>query len=198
MTKNKKSKNKLRVAFRKNRQKPARHNKINADILDDDLATDALVYDERLSGKGNLSRHRTVIADDEESSDVILQREINKSSTLAGRVIRATGLNSIVQTDDGKRYECTTRRVVRTMQRDQRNAVVAGDLIVGKTNLITGHNPGVSELILYLSGDRVPHQASANLMPTAAITVLKLLNTEDPVEYGGWQIIDYMKPRLLP
>ncbi len=77
-------------------------------------------------------------------------------------------------------------------------AIIAGDLVEGEINLITGHNPGVSELILYLSGDRVPDQANANLMPTAAITVLNLQHTENSIGYGGWQIIDYMKPRLLP
>ena len=77
-------------------------------------------------------------------------------------------------------------------------AIVAGDLTEGKINLLIGHNPGVSELILYLSGDRVPEQASSNLMPTATITVLKLANSDNPVNYGDWQIIDYMKPRLLP
>lgn len=127
MNRNKKSKRKLRVAFRKNRQKPARQNKLNAEILDDDQATDDLVFNERLSGKGDLSRHRTVI---DEAEEGLLQRAVDKSNTLSGRVIRATGLNSIVQTDDGARYECTVRRVVRTMQRDQRNAVVAGDVVL--------------------------------------------------------------------
>jgi len=80
---------------------------------------------------------------------------------------------------------------------DKLLAIVAGDLKQGSINLLTGHNPGVSELILYLSGDRVPEQASDNLMPTAAVTILKLANSDNPVNYGDWQIIDYMKPRLL-
>ncbi len=75
--------------------------------------------------------------------------------------------------------------------------IVTADLIQGRINLITGHCPGVSELLLYLSGDRTPNQAGGNLMPTAAVAVLKL-NTENPADYGGWKIIDYMKPRLLP
>jgi len=127
VSKNKKSKKKVRVAFRKNRQKPARQNKLNVEILGDDQATDALVYDERLSGKGELSRHRTVIG---EADDCSIQRDVDESNSLSGRVIRATELNSIVQVDDGTRYECTVRRVVRTLQRDQRNAVVAGDIVL--------------------------------------------------------------------
>ena len=57
-------------------------------------------------------------------------------------MIRATGLNSIVQAEDGSRYECTVRRVVRTLQRDQRNAVVAGDVVLF---LPTSNEQGVIE-----------------------------------------------------
>ncbi len=77
-------------------------------------------------------------------------------------------------------------------------AIVAADIYPGNINLMTGHNPGISELILYLSGDRVPAQASSNLMPTAAITVMQQKSINNPVDYGSWEIIDYMKPRLLP
>lgn len=77
-------------------------------------------------------------------------------------------------------------------------AVIAGDLVSGKINLIAGHNPGVSELILYLSGGHVPEQASGNLMPTATVTVLQLKDDSETVESGAWNIINYMKPRLLP
>jgi len=45
-------------------------------------------------------------------------------------VIRSQGLNSVVQAEDGSRYACTIRRLVRTMSRDDRNAVVAGDHVL--------------------------------------------------------------------
>lgn len=80
---------------------------------------------------------------------------------------------------------------------DQLLSIVASDILLNKTNLIIGHNPGVSELILFLGGNHVPNKAGRNLMPTAAITVLQLLNPQKPVEYGGWKIINYVKPRLL-
>ncbi len=146
MSKKKKSNKKQRVAFRKNRQKPARHNKLNAEILDDELATDDLVYDERLSGKGDITRHRTIMSDDEGDQ---LHCNINEAKCLQGRVIRATGLNSIVQIDDTRRYECTVRRVVRTLQREQRNAVVAGDQVLF---LPTSDEQGVIEKVLPRKG----------------------------------------------
>ncbi|MCA9072945.1 MAG: GTPase RsgA, partial [Planctomycetaceae bacterium] len=90
--------------------------------------TDALTSGERLSGKGDLTRYRTVIGVENEEGDEIL-REIDEESCLNGRVIAATGLNSIVQTHEGVKYECTVRRVVRTLARDARNVVVTGDRV---------------------------------------------------------------------
>ena len=122
----KKNRNKVRVDFRKNRQTRARSNKLSADLLDDAVATDRLVSDERISGKGDLTRRRTVIVDDGDE----LQREVDEANCLRGRVIAAVGLQSLVKGDDGRRYECTVRRIVRTLARDARNAVVTGDHVV--------------------------------------------------------------------
>ena len=84
---------------------------------------------ERLSGKGELSRNRTIIVDEvDENGDVIL--EVNEQSCRTGRVLSAVGLHSIVQDDNGQQFECTVRRIVRTMSRDARNAVVAGDFVL--------------------------------------------------------------------
>lgn len=80
---------------------------------------------------------------------------------------------------------------------DQLLAIVESDILYNKTNLIIGHNPGVSELILFLGGNHIPNKAGSNLMPTAAVTILKLRNPQQPVAYDGWLIIDYVKPRLL-
>lgn len=123
----KKKKKKIRVAFRKNRQNRARQSDLTRRI--DDELTDKLVSSERISGKGDLTRHRTIVGvETDESGQVLL--DVDESKCLAGRVISSVGLNSTVQTDDGRRYECTVRRVVRTLARDARNAVVAGDRVL--------------------------------------------------------------------
>ncbi|MFQ5734503.1 MAG: ribosome small subunit-dependent GTPase A [Planctomycetaceae bacterium] len=121
----KKKRKKLRVAFRKNREERARTNKLSPDLVDDELQTDRLVADERVSGKGDLTRRRTVIVDDGEAL-----RSVDEEACLRGRVVAAVGLKSLVRGEDGRRYECTVRRVVRTMARDARNAIVTGDRVV--------------------------------------------------------------------
>lgn len=134
MAKNKKQskQKKHRVAFKKNREKRSRKNDLTREVYQDRILetgdTDAHATGERLSGKGSLTRYRTVVGVESEDGEEIL-REIDKENCLEGRVVAATGLNSIVQTAAGVKYECTVRRVVRTLARDARNVVVTGDRV---------------------------------------------------------------------
>lgn len=137
MAKRGKNKQKQRVAFRKNRGKRSRSDndltRESSGIADADDAQGARVEDlpsaERLSGKGDLTRSRTVVGDaDGESGE--FQIDVDQANCRQGRVLSATGLNSIVQTEQGQQYDCTVRRVVRTMSREARSAVVAGDIVL--------------------------------------------------------------------
>ncbi|MDF1742525.1 MAG: ribosome small subunit-dependent GTPase A [Gimesia sp.] len=128
----KKKGKKIRVAFKKNRQKNVRQNKLSSHKVDEQLDSQYMDASERLTGKGDLTRHRTVMGVEQETPDgessIVI--DIDESSCLKGRVIRSQGLNSVVQAADGHRYDCTIRRLVRTMSRDDRNAVVAGDHVL--------------------------------------------------------------------
>jgi len=125
----KKRKKKLRVAFRKNRQKRTRSNDLTRTIRDHGTESADFVTGERLTGKGELTRYRTVISTDGTPADSWL-RDVDETKCLSGRVISSAGLYSVVQVDDGTRYRCTVRRVLRTMFRESRNAVVAGDRVL--------------------------------------------------------------------
>lgn len=127
----KKKGKKIRVAFKKNRQKNVRQNKLSSHRVDEQLDSQYMDATERLSGKGDLTRHRTVMGVEQETKDgTSIVIDIDESACLKGRVIRSQGLNSVVQAEDGARYDCTIRRLVRTMSRDDRNAVVAGDHVL--------------------------------------------------------------------
>lgn len=127
----KKKGKKIRVAFKKNRQKKTRNNKLSSHQVDEQLDSQYMDASERLSGKGDLTRHRTVMGVEQETEDgTAIVIDIDESTCLKGRVIQSQGLNSIVQAQDGTRYDCTVRRLVRTMSRDDRNAVVAGDHVL--------------------------------------------------------------------
>lgn len=131
-----KPKQKQRVAFRKNRGKRSRQGNLtrDVDIARTDEAEAARIEDlpteERLSGKGELTRQRTIIVEDVDEATGQSMREVDESTVQRGRVLSSAGLHSIVQAENGQQFECTVRRIVRTLARETRNAVVAGDWVL--------------------------------------------------------------------
>jgi ribosome biogenesis GTPase len=123
-------KKKIRAEFKKNRTPRARTTDWTRRFTGESLDEDKLTRDERLSGKGELTRRRTIVgveADTEAGLDVL--RDVNASACIAGRVLSVHGLASTVAGDDGKNYRCATRRILKTMLTDQRNVVAAGDRV---------------------------------------------------------------------
>jgi ribosome biogenesis GTPase len=117
---------KVRIAFRKNRQRRARIRDVTRDVRKDDPETADLPSAERISGKGDLTRRRTILAADDGGAGAL--RVVDEAACRTGRVLSASGLNCVVaEAAGGRRYECTVRRVVRTISREERGAVVAGD-----------------------------------------------------------------------
>ena len=117
---------KYRVELRKNRGTRRRSGDLtraldgNPDALADSAAT------ERLSGKGELTRKRTIV-----------EREpANQSATgtgtavWRGRILQVHGLESQVQAGDGRIVRCTTSRVLRNLSSAERHPVVAGEEFV--------------------------------------------------------------------
>lgn len=130
----KKPAKKIRVDFRKNRQKTSRENDFTRKVQTDDLDIDQVNRDQRVSGKGQLSRRRTVMGEQTDGDHFVLS--VDEAACLRGRVLSAIGSTQCtVQVDDGQPqarelFECTVRRVVRTVARDARNAVVTGDRVL--------------------------------------------------------------------
>jgi len=130
-------KRKVRVALKKNRGKRARRGNLTQQARTDPERIEDIAAGERVSGKGDTSRYRTVIAAETEGGD--LQIDVDLSTCHTGRVLSAIGQMSRVQLDDGRELECTVRQIVRSLARDQRNAVVTGDrVLVGDVDAETG------------------------------------------------------------
>jgi ribosome biogenesis GTPase len=51
------------------------------------------------------------------------------TACLPGRVLRVHGLLSVVETEDGRQFRCTVRRVLRTLATEERNIVTTGDRV---------------------------------------------------------------------
>jgi ribosome biogenesis GTPase / thiamine phosphate phosphatase len=137
-------KQKVRVPFQKNREKRARTGDLTRRLEEDQERIEDLETGERLTGKGELIKHRTVIAETDDESDHLL-RAVDESRCLTGYVLAAIGANHCqVRSDAGETVTCTVRRVVRTLARDARNAVAAGDRVLFTP---TGEDSGVIERV---------------------------------------------------
>lgn len=112
---------KVRVEFRKNRSVRTRRGDLTRFAADPDHVADE-ASSERISGKGDLTRKRTVVAPAPEDAARI-------SDCWSGRVLHVHGLESFVERPDGTIVRCTTRRILRTLATDQRHPVAAGDLV---------------------------------------------------------------------
>ncbi|MGB7345228.1 MAG: ribosome small subunit-dependent GTPase A [Pirellulaceae bacterium] len=124
----KKKSSKLRADFRKKHQGRVRKADLTRQFRtgdQDDLA-DA-IQSERVSGKGDLTRKKTVAGVDDPAKDS--DANIDDQLLIPGRVISAHGLKSKVLGDDGKMYECAVRQVLKSLSIQQRGIVVAGDRV---------------------------------------------------------------------
>ncbi|HCD03315.1 MAG TPA: ribosome small subunit-dependent GTPase A [Planctomycetaceae bacterium] len=206
-------KRKVRVALKKNRGKRARRGNLTQQARTDPERIEDIAAGERISGKGDTSRYRTVIAAETEEGG--LQIDVDLSTCHAGRVLSAIGQMSRVQLDDGRKLECTVRQVVRSLARDQRNAVVTGDrVLVGDVDAETGvierveprhgvlsrssrHRAhvivsNVDQLMVVVPADDLKpvlvdrFLVSAEQGEIAAVLCINKIDLLDPVELVGW------------
>ncbi len=137
MAKNKK----VRVALKKNRQKRTRANDLTRNYESQEIAGEETAASERVRPKGDLSRHRTIVAGTGETATSLVnddaptaetaaaQRAVDESTCLAGRVMRIHGLICMVQTDDGRLLPCHVRRLLKSLAIEGRNVVTVGDRV---------------------------------------------------------------------
>jgi len=124
---------KIRADFRKNRTPRQRSSDLTRRFERED-------YDqqldepraERISGKGELTRRRTVVGSeaDEESAGFAVTPQIDLAKCRSGRVLAVYGLLSVVEADDCTHFRCAVRRLLRTLSTDQRHVVAAGDRVL--------------------------------------------------------------------
>jgi ribosome biogenesis GTPase len=124
-----KKKRKLRTSFRKNRTVRTRDKDVRQGLDDDSSASDE-PFGERISGKGDISRKRTVSGEMVEGdSGTFLLPDVDRKKCRLGRVLRGQGLLSTVRDESGRMFQCATRRLLKTLATDQRHVVVAGDVV---------------------------------------------------------------------
>lgn len=125
----KRSQSKIRTEFRKNHQGRKRTTDVTREFEQDSL--DDLASRERVSGKGELTRHRTIIGQhsEEHSDGLSVQLQMDDPTILSGRVLRVHGLDCVVRCDDAREFRCAVRRLLKSLSTDQRHVVTAGDIV---------------------------------------------------------------------
>ena len=103
---------KLRVEFRKNRSTRRRTGDLTRSVGGDpDTAVDH-ASSERISGKGDLTRKRTVMAHGlAEAGTDGMSVEPAAGTAWRGQVLHVHGLESVVRAADGQEFRCTMRRI---------------------------------------------------------------------------------------
>lgn len=126
-----KKKQKIRTQFRKNRAERARSDDWTRRFQTEGAeGHDDAASGERISGKGELNRHRTVLVETTEGDSGVQQLEVDAAVVKLGRVLAVQGLLSTVQAEDGTIFSCATRRLLKTMATDERHVVAAGDFVM--------------------------------------------------------------------
>lgn len=146
MASDKSKKSKIRTEFRKNRVGRARNQDLTRDYHEHGFTQDESTRTERVSGKGDLSRKRTVVGKvvNDDATGLHVHLDVDESVCIAGRVLSVHGLISSVQSTDGKQYRCVVRRLLKTLSTEQRHVVAAGDRVLFRT---AGSEEGIIERI---------------------------------------------------
>ena len=145
----KKKHGKIRAQFRKNRGDRTRPTDWTRQFEEHGFENKDPVQDERISGKGELTRQRTVMGTevDSEEPGLGIHLEVDEKVCRPGRVLSVHGLSSVVEDEGGVVYQCTTRRLLKTMSTDQRHVVSAGDRVLFLPTEQTDENEGVIERV---------------------------------------------------
>jgi ribosome biogenesis GTPase / thiamine phosphate phosphatase len=124
-------KRKVRTEFRKNREVRVRRSDLTRQYQEHGFQKDESARTERVSGKGSISRKRTITVSGEfpEGAEGHASPDVDEANCLRGTVLSVGGLHNPVQAEDGQIYQCATRRLLKTLSTDQRNVVAAGDRV---------------------------------------------------------------------
>ncbi len=134
-------KKKIRVELRKNRSKPPRDRQFTREFRTEQFEEDRTVQQERVRAKGDISRYRTIIEEVETKESMpsnhqngttnigFIMPAVDANECLRGRVIRVQGLHSTVELESGKLFQCTIRRVLKSLMTESRSILTTGDIV---------------------------------------------------------------------
>ena len=120
---------KVRVDLRRNKQVRTRQQNLTGELLNDQESAADVDHSERVTGRGDLSRRRTLVGVSSQGNQLL--RVVAEEGLRRGRVTSFIGLHIMVRDDtDQHEFACSVRGVLKSMARDSRNVVVTGDRVL--------------------------------------------------------------------
>jgi len=157
---------KVRVDLRRNKQVRTRQKNLTDELLNDQESAADVDSSERVTGRGTLSRRRTLVGVSSQGNQLL--RVVDQEGLRRGRVTSFIGLHIMVRDDAGQQeFACSIRGVLKSMARDVRNVVVTGDRVLFRQE--GDANQGVIERVeprhglLSRSSQRREHILVANI-----------------------------------
>lgn len=123
---------KTRTEFRKKHDQRTREGDLTRRFREDESQLEDKALSERVSGKGELTRKRTVVGvegEEAESTGLGVLREAGEAWR-SGRVLSVHGRTNRVIDESGEIWTCTTSGVLRSLSTEQRHVVAAGDRVM--------------------------------------------------------------------
>lgn len=120
---------KVRVDLRRNKQVRTRQQNLTDELLNNQESAEDVDLSERVTGRGELSRRRTLVDVSSEGNQLV--RMVAEEGLRRGRVISFIGLHIMVRDDvENCEFSCSVRGLLKSMARDSRNVVVTGDRVL--------------------------------------------------------------------
>jgi phosphohistidine phosphatase len=112
-----------------------------------------------------------------------------RAITTAEKCAKAMCMNALGIIQDSRIYEAWLNELLTVLADAPEDA--------GRV-MIVGHNPGLEDLLIFLSNDELPVPEDGKLLPTAALAHLEMPEDWHDLKQGCAKIRNYIRPRNLP
>jgi phosphohistidine phosphatase len=161
-----------------------RHGKSSANGGDDDFhrpLTDR--------GKRGAQRIGVYLATHKMIPDHVISSPAERAQVTAEKCLKAMGQGAGGIVQDHRIYHAGSEELLDVV----RQAPAAATRV-----MIVGHNPGLEELLLYLTGGTLDSAEDGKLLPTATLAVLRTDHGWQDQQPGGARLAALIRPRTLP
>lgn len=121
--------------------------------------------------------------------DLIIASPAERAFVSAQKLCKAMGKDAAAITSDRRLYKAGLKSLLAVLAECPRTA---------QRVLLVGHNPAITDLLLYLLGSKLPAPDDGRLLPTATLARLLMPDDWKQLEFAGAQLKSMTRPDDLP